>query len=145
MPQPVIDAFHPRFCSQPEQLFRVRFSVFPNFALAQREGPQPSFGYWVQWDHPVWLRPYFLTLDVYDAVVPNQRIPSQRRSFNAFPMKFSGAQPLKPAEHKTRYQINVSFESSQKESLHFVRRINLNRSEERRVGKECRSRWSTYH
>ena len=26
-----------------------------------------------------------------------------------------------------------------------VRRISLTRSEERRVGKECRSRWSPYH
>ena len=27
----------------------------------------------------------------------------------------------------------------------FFRRIRMGRSEERRVGKECRSRWSPYH
>ena len=35
---------------------------------------------------------------------------------------------------KTETNINISKSS-----------ININRSEERRVGKECRSRWSPYH
>src|SRR5256885_7242762 len=30
-------------------------------------------------------------------------------------------------------------------SLHFTNAISIERSEERRVGKECRSRWSPYH
>ena len=37
---------------------------------------------------------------------------------------------------------DVSFSLSRKETLAI---IGKNRSEERRVGKECRSRWSPYH
>ena len=29
--------------------------------------------------------------------------------------------------------------------LYYLHRVDPNRSEERRVGKECRSRWSPYH
>ena len=35
---------------------------------------------------------------------------------------------------------NISYAEAQK-----ITRIDLTRSEERRVGKECRSRWSPYH
>ena len=31
------------------------------------------------------------------------------------------------------------------EMQHFVEEVDCDRSEERRVGKECRSRWSPYH
>ena len=33
----------------------------------------------------------------------------------------------------------------QKEIANFRKSLQVNRSEERRVGKECRSRWSPYH
>src|SRR5258706_2206520 len=38
-----------------------------------------------------------------------------------------------------------NFEATQQLVFDFKRVLTLNRSEERRVGKECRSRWSPYH
>src|SRR2546430_16457804 len=40
---------------------------------------------------------------------------------------------------------SVSFEHSSAKFVHPAARSFWNRSEERRVGKECRSRWSPYH
>ena len=40
---------------------------------------------------------------------------------------------------------NVSFEIKQGEVVGIIGRNGAGRSEERRVGKECRSRWSPYH
>ena len=36
-------------------------------------------------------------------------------------------------------------QDNMQEALREIRRALLDRSEERRVGKECRSRWSPYH
>ena len=40
---------------------------------------------------------------------------------------------------------NKKAEEKRKELQEFISRFSANRSEERRVGKECRSRWSPYH
>src|SRR2546430_15838684 len=45
----------------------------------------------------------------------------------------------------THHDIGRSFENSSEPGLCGLRSFTLARSEERRVGKECRSRWSPYH
>ena len=52
-----------------------------------------------------------------------------------------GARPAEPGEFTKRAFLNGRIDLSQAESVIDV----INRSEERRVGKECRSRWSPYH
>ena len=45
-------------------------------------------------------------------------------------------------------EIKIGFPETKMEALEFFLRENdttVERSEERRVGKECRSRWSPYH
>ena len=44
----------------------------------------------------------------------------------------------------TDYEM-PSFDDYMKESKDFMKTVDKARSEERRVGKECRSRWSPYH
>ena len=39
----------------------------------------------------------------------------------------------------------LHIEMQRENHTHFLKRCLLTRSEERRVGKECRSRWSPYH
>ena len=43
------------------------------------------------------------------------------------------------------HESNVSVMSSHKKTIRYVLALAAMRSEERRVGKECRSRWSPYH
>src|SRR2546425_10611894 len=45
----------------------------------------------------------------------------------------------------TRIVINLCLDQLRKQKRHRAESIELLRSEERRVGKECRSRWSPYH
>src|SRR5256885_16889923 len=47
-------------------------------------------------------------------------------------------------EHR-RHEIDHIFIALYPRVKRRVRALNLSRSEERRVGKECRSRWSPYH
>src|SRR2546422_5195967 len=54
--------------------------------------------------------------------------------------------------HKTKHPVMRSFEPGEDWGFCFVENLfiepaprPLSRSEERRVGKECRSRWSPYH
>ena len=51
----------------------------------------------------------------------------------------------KPTKAEKAAQLEQEFQQTRQliESNHF--QFELNRSEERRVGKECRSRWSPYH
>src|SRR2546429_9307669 len=51
--------------------------------------------------------------------------------------------PVHPQKHGPFYQL--SYTHGGKSTTQFVRPPFVPRSEERRVGKECRSRWSPYH
>ena len=55
----------------------------------------------------------------------------------AYPEKTVGA--MIPDKSGMLFKVNVHNETGMKEF------VSGNRSEERRVGKECRSRWSPYH
>src|SRR3989454_12122999 len=72
--------------------------------------------------------------------------PHHHRIFAAEPRSYRDL-PLRLAEYGTNYRYEQSGELF---GLMRVRSLNMNdahiyRSEERRVGKECRSRWSPYH
>ena len=63
---------------------------------------------------------------------------------------FCGARDTKvldsrPAEHRIRRRRECIFCGKRFTTYEMVERPLLMRSEERRVGKECRSRWSPYH
>ena len=46
----------------------------------------------------------------------------------------------------SHYKIGISWKSfRKKKSIGLIKSMELNRSEERREGKGCRSRWSPYH
>ena len=47
--------------------------------------------------------------------------------------------------YQTESQVLTSFQEARLGLDQIVRDVNDARSEERRVGKECRSRWSPYH
>src|SRR5256885_12182126 len=49
------------------------------------------------------------------------------------------------AQFKAKYGTTVKYEEITDDNDLFVGTIKPQRSEERRVGKECRSRWSPYH
>ena len=49
-------------------------------------------------------------------------------------------------EQKDKYlRLSAEFDNFRKRTLKEKAELIKNRSEERRVGKECRSRWSPYH
>ena len=48
-------------------------------------------------------------------------------------------------EHKLKYKKNIKKAEDISEQLFYCAELISQRSEERRVGKECRSRWSPYH
>ena len=52
---------------------------------------------------------------------------------------------LMPITEEERVSRLLLLEEKPEIILHVVDARNLERSEERRVGKECRSRWSPYH
>ena len=86
-----------------------------------------------------------------------------------FLKKLSNKQDLTFEESKTAFEILMNGKASDDEIFSFLtllsvkgevsneiaggvhvlrnksKRVNVDRSEERRVGKECRSRWSPYH
>ena len=45
----------------------------------------------------------------------------------------------------TKLEKDYSYFDSCRETMAEIEKTNRSRSEERRVGKECRSRWSPYH
>src|SRR3712207_9086659 len=45
----------------------------------------------------------------------------------------------------TPFDERLPADASREDVVSVVERLNADRSEERRVGKECRSRWSPYH
>ena len=46
---------------------------------------------------------------------------------------------------KREQQLKLPYIAKDVETIRIMTEIYCNRSEERRVGKECRSRWSPYH
>src|SRR2546423_5902305 len=63
---------------------------------------------------------------------------------------FRGTGQYPSAEELASARANVGWQKVELEAgnrtVHFSRKgVELDRSEERRVGKECRSRWSPYH
>src|SRR3712207_9577583 len=64
---------------------------------------------------------------------------------------FVGDNPkMSPFDENSRYAAAYQRDKSYKSDLSYLSKIkafsdNVARSEERRVGKECRSRWSPYH
>ena len=49
------------------------------------------------------------------------------------------------SEFQASYGISSQLPAPDRPEFAFSGRSNVGRSEERRVGKECRSRWSPYH
>ena len=58
-------------------------------------------------------------------------------------MNIKQANKKKEITNLERYGFKVASQSEEVKEK--TKRTNLKRSEERRVGKECRSRWSPYH
>src|SRR2546430_15893562 len=54
-------------------------------------------------------------------------------------------EPTRASAHFNLARIAARLGDKSKVIEHFARAVELQRSEERRVGKECRSRWSPYH
>ena len=71
--------------------------------------------------------------------------------FNQFNLASDLMEPFRPiVDYKVKQMKPVKFEHDEKMELltilqNEVKINGLCRSEERRVGKECRSRWSPYH
>src|SRR5438552_8020973 len=89
------NASYARYVRQPEHLLDVSSLIFPTLPAAVCEWSQPSFDNRLQGNRAVRLASNLLPSDVQDAVVPNQRVPTQRRAFRAFSMKFSRSKSLK--------------------------------------------------
>ena len=53
--------------------------------------------------------------------------------------------PMHTAEHLLNATMVKTFGCPRSRNAHIERKKSKCRSEERRVGKECRSRWSPYH
>ena len=52
--------------------------------------------------------------------------------------------PLTPMDRSSKQKINEETQALN-DTIEQINLIDIYRSEERRVGKECRSRWSPYH
>ena len=124
-------------CLENNQISHLRIfccAVHVPIAPTQRTkmGPQRRLGVYVGFDSPSIIR-YLepLTSDVFTACFVDCH-------FNESVFLSLGGEKLIPEE-----RLEISWKTST--MTHLNPRTNQCRSEERRVGKECRSRWSPYH
>src|SRR5690554_7502969 len=68
------------------------------------------------------------------------------RQGNALSWATSGGSGFRGSRKSTPFAAHVAAERAGQAALEYgLKNLDVNRSEERRVGKECRSRWSAYH
>ena len=70
------------------------------------------------------------------------------RDFEAFQLRLASPERIKSWSHgevKKPETINYRTLKPERDGLFCAKIFGAERSEERRVGKECRSRWSPYH
>ena len=88
---------------------------------------------------------------VYDSLKSSFAIAGENRLKNYLYVLFSPTDSSQAMKDSISAQIDKSFISNQNLknqillTLNTIADVNIPRSEERRVGKECRSRWSPYH